>query len=229
MKSKRGKKISNLVDTSALYSLENAVDVLKECPAIKFIETIDLAINLGIDPRKAEQQVRGTVTLPNGKGKKVRIVAIVSGENAKIAKEEGADFVGDEDIAKKILAGWTDFDVVISTPDMMRVVGTLGRKLGPQGLMPSPKGGTLVSDVKKAISEFKKGKCEIKSNRHGSVHVAVGRVNMESGHIIENITAVLKSVIRMKPATASGKYVQSLYISSTMGPGIKLDIEKLIN
>lgn len=225
-KSKRSKNIANSIDVKKKYSVNSAIKLIKSCPSLKFVETVDISLNLGIDTTKPEQQVRGVVELPSGLGKNVRIAVITSGKNLEIAKEAGADFC-DEDLDKKILGGWTDFDVLITTPEMMRKVGALGRILGPRGLMPSPKADTVTTNIEKAIKSFKMGKIELKSNRNGSVHAGIGKVNMSEEELVKNTEAVIKSVIKLKPATASGKYIGSIYLSSTMGPGIKIDVDNL--
>lgn len=223
-KSKRMKEITKQFGSSDKFSIEQAVEKVQECSSAKFVESLDIAIKLGIDPRKPEQQVRGSTSLPHGTGKSVRVVVIAEGEQANIAEKAGADFVGSKEIETKILGGWMDFDIVISSPDMMGIVGKLGRKLGPRGLMPSPKAGTLTSDIGKAVSEFKKGKVEIRSNRQAGVNLSVGKVSMDKKQLVENVEQVIDSINKMKPTSATGKYLQSVYLSSTMGLGFKVDV-----
>jgi large subunit ribosomal protein L1 len=197
--------------------------MVKRNAQAKFDETVELIANLGIDPKKADQQVRGTVSLPYGTGQKVRIVVFAEGENAKAAAEAGADFVGSEDLAKRVQEGWTEFDVAIATPDMMRVVGRLGKILGPRGLMPNPKTGTVTTDVQKTIQEFKAGKIEYRADRAGGIHVRVGKASFPSEHLVKNIRVVVEALVRARPTTAKGQYIKSMYLCSTMSPSVRLD------
>ncbi len=205
------------------YSLDEAVKLVKEVSYTKFPGAVELSMRLGVDPKKADQMVRGTVVLPHGTGKTKRVLVIASGEKVKEAEEAGADYVGGEEMVKKIQEGWLDFDAVVATPDMMRLVGRLGKILGPRGLMPSPKTGTVTFDVAKAVKEIKAGKVEFKVDKTGNIHVMVGRVDFPEEHLKENIKALVEAVIRAKPPAAKGKYIKSLYLSPTMGPSIKLD------
>ena len=194
-----------------------------ETKSAKFVETVELAIRLGVDPRHADQQVRGTVTLPNGTGKTVRILAITSGDNIQKALDAGADFAGDDEYISKIQAGWMDFDLVIATPDMMPKLGRLGKILGTKGLMPNPKSGTVTTDVAKTVEEFKKGKVAFKVDKLGSIHLPLGKVNFTEEQIVENFKVALDQIIKLKPASSKGQYLRTVAISLTMGPGIKID------
>ena len=221
-----GKKIKaamEKVEAGKEYSLEEAVSLVKKMAYTKFDETVDLAFNLGVDPRKSDQMVRGTVVLPHGSGKSVRVLVFAKGEKEKEAREAGADFAGAEDLVEKINKGWLDFDKVVATPDIMGVVGKLGKVLGPRGLMPNPKLGTVTFDVGKAVREIKAGKVEYKAEKAGVVHVPIGKVSFEEQKLIDNARAIIDSVNKAKPSTSKGKYVKKLSISSTMGPGLKID------
>jgi len=225
-----GKKLSAVkekLDLLKEYSLEEAIDILKENSYTKFDETVEMAINLGVDPRKSDQVVRGSVVLPNGTGKKVRVLVFAKGEKEKEARDAGADYVGAEDLVEKIQQGWLEFDRAIATPDMMSQVGKLGKILGPRGLMPNPKLGTVTFDIARAVKEAKAGKIEYRTDKAGVVHVPLGKVSFERDKIVENAIAVLKSVIKAKPPTSKGKYIKKVALSSTMGPGLKIDISKL--
>jgi large subunit ribosomal protein L1 len=205
------------------YSIEEAIDFLKDGAYAKFDETLEAALRLGVDPRHADQMVRGTVVLPHGTGKKVRILVFASGEKIKEAEDAGADHVGDDELAQKIQDGWLDFDAVISTPDMMKVVGRLGRVLGPRGLMPNPKSGTVTFEVAKAISDIKAGKVEFRVDKAGVVHAPLGKLSFASEQLKENTLSLLGAILRAKPSAAKGKYVKGISLSSTMGPGLKID------
>jgi large subunit ribosomal protein L1 len=206
------------------YSLNDAVPLLQKVKFAKFDETVDLTLRLGVDPRHADQMVRGTVVLPHGLGKTKRVAVIASGDRIKEAEAAGADFVGGEDIVEKIQKeGWTDFDALIATPDMMKSVGRLGKVLGPRGLMPNPKTGTVTNDVAAAIKEIKAGKVEFRTDKTALVHVPVGKLSFPVQKLIDNATTVISSVVRAKPSAAKGKYIKGITISSTMGPGISLD------
>ncbi len=225
-----GKKLraaEEKTDRTVEYSLEEAVAKVKELAYTKFDETVDLAFNLGVDPRKSEQMVRGTVVLPHGTGKSVRVLVFAKGEKEKEARDAGADFVGAEDLVEKITKGWLDFDKVVATPDIMGVVGRLGKILGPRGLMPNPKLGTVTFDVGKAVKEIKAGKVEYKAEKAGIVHVPIGKVSFDQQKLVENARAIIDSVSRAKPSTSKGKYMQKLSISSTMGPGLKIDVNSV--
>ena len=220
---KRYNEISQKVDKLKIYTPEEALKLVFETKSAKFVETVELAIRLGVDPRHADQQVRGTVTLPNGTGKTVRILAITSGENIDKALAAGADFAGDDEYITKIQAGWMDFDLVIATPDMMPKLGKLGKILGTKGLMPNPKSGTVTTDVAKTVEEFKKGKVAFKVDKLGSIHLPIGKVNFSEEQIVENFKVALDQIIKLKPATSKGQYLRTVAISLTMGPGMKID------
>ncbi len=220
---KRGKKIAELVDRTRTYSVEQALDTLKKCPPVKFDESVEVSLKLGIDPRKSDQSVRGTVSLPSGTGKKTIVVALARADKLSEAKQAGADFAGNDDLVAKIAGGWTDFDVLIVTPDLMRDVGKLGKVLGPRGLMPTPKAGTVTTEIGKAIRDVKQGKIEFKSDKEGGLNCAVGKVSFTLNQLVDNIRSLLSAVQRVKPQTAKGIYLQSMYLSTTMGPGMKVD------
>jgi large subunit ribosomal protein L1 len=212
------------IDRTRRYPLEEAVQVLIECPAAKFDETVELAVRLGVDPRQADQNVRGTCQLPHGTGKSVRVLVFAKGDKVREAEEAGADFVGGEELATKITSeGWLDFDKAIATPDMMGVVGKLGKVLGPRGLMPNPKVGTVTMDVAKAVTELKAGKVEYRVEKAGIVHVPIGKRSFGAESLVANARAVLQSLIRAKPSAAKGQYVKAIALSSTMGPGVKVE------
>lgn len=227
MRSKRMKQVDTLFDRNKTYSLTEAVEVLKKCPAPKFDQSINIALKIGIDPKKSDQQVRGTVSLPHGTGKTVTLVVIAKGDKAKEALEAGADHVGADEILEKIKGGWTDFSALIATPDMMRELGKLGKVLGPRGLMPTPKAGTVTTDVAKAVKEVKAGKIEFKVDKTGNVNNAVGKISFKTDNLVENMNVLLNAIARSKPASAKGAFLRSLYISSTMGPGLKIDIQSI--
>ena len=222
-KGKRYNEISQKVDKLKIYTPEEALNLVFETKSAKFVETVELAIRLGVDPRHADQQVRGTVTLPNGTGKTVRILAITSGDNIQKALDAGADFAGDDEYISKIQAGWMDFDLVIATPDMMPKLGRLGKILGTKGLMPNPKSGTVTTDVAKTVEEFKKGKVAFKVDKLGSLHLPLGKVDFTKEAVVENFKVALDQIIKLKPAASKGQYLRSVAISLTMGPGIKVD------
>jgi len=221
--SKRMKQSHGLVDRDKTYGLRDAVDLLKNAPATKFDESVDLAVNLGVDPKHADQMVRGGIVLPHGTGKSVRILVFAKGDKEKEAQAAGADHVGADDLAKKIQEGWLEFDRVIATPDMMGVVGRLGRVLGPRGLMPNPKLGTVTMDVGRAVAEQKSGKVEYRVEKAGIVHVSVGRKSFSVDQLVDNATALIDALVRAKPASAKGTYLKKISISTTMGPGVRID------
>jgi large subunit ribosomal protein L1 len=221
--SKRFLEAKKLVEETKVYPLSEAVGVLKKVPKTKFDETVDLAMKLGVDPKQSEQQVRGTVSLPHGTGKKVRVLVFAKGESAKQAKDAGADYVGLEDLVEKINKGWFDFDVIIASPETMREVGKLGKVLGPKGLMPSPKTGTVTDQLDKAVKEVKAGRVEFKMDKHGNLHLPIGKISFEEKAILENATAVINAVLRSKPSTSKGEFLQSCTISTTMGPGLRVE------
>lgn len=221
------KAVDQMVDKNRSYKLDEAVQLLQSCPATKFDQSINVALAIGIDPKKSDQQVRGTVSLPHGTGQKVTLVVIAKGDKVKEALDAGADFAGAEEYIEKIKGGWTGFTALISTPDMMREVGKLGKVLGPRGLMPTPKAGTVTADVAKAIQEVKAGKIEFKVDKTGNVNNAVGKVSFKKESLLENLNAFLNAVSRAKPASAKGVFLKSLYLSTTMGPGLKIDVQSL--
>jgi large subunit ribosomal protein L1 len=206
------------------YKLADATELIKKTHHTKFNETVELAINLGVDPKHSDQVVRGTVVLPHGLGKTVRVLVIASGDKVREAQEAGADFVGGEDMVTKIVGGWTDYDAVIATPDMMKSAGKLGKVLGPRGLMPNPKTGTVTFDVAKAIKETKGGKVEFRVDKAGIIHCGIGKINFDATKLAENAHAIINAVIKAKPAAAKGKYVKRITLTSTMGPGISIDL-----
>jgi large subunit ribosomal protein L1 len=208
----------------AAYTLEEAMPLLKKAAFAKFDETVELAMRLGVDPKHADQMVRGTVVLPHGLGRTKRVVVIASGEKVREARDAGADEVGGDDLVQRIQGGWTDFDAVIATPDMMKSAGRLGKILGPRGLMPNPKTGTVTLDVDRAVREVKAGKVEFRVDKTGIIHCALGKVSFVPERLTENAHALISTIIKAKPATAKGRYVRSIVISSTMGPGIPIDL-----
>ncbi|MBC7334813.1 MAG: 50S ribosomal protein L1 [Clostridia bacterium] len=228
---KRGKRYleaAKAVDRRAFYEPEEALDLVKQLATAKFNETVEVAVRLGVDPRHADQQVRGTVVLPHGTGKTRKVLVFAKGEKAKEAEAAGADYVGAEDLVEKIQGGWLDFDMAIATPDMMGTVGKLGRILGPRGLMPNPKTGTVTFDVERAVKEAKGGKVEYRTDRTGIVHVPLGQVTFEREKLLENFRTLIEALVRAKPAAAKGQYLRSITVSSTMGPGIKINPQKAL-
>lgn len=220
--SKRVKSLRESIDLKKEYSLEDAISILKEKSKVKFTESLDCAIRLGVDPRHADQMVRGTVTLPHGTGKEVKVLVIAKGSKADDALEAGADYAGFEEYLEKIKDGWADVDVIVAAPDTMSELGKLGRILGPRGLMPNPKSGTVTNDVVSAVKEVKAGKIEFRVDRTGIVHTSLGKLNFETEKLVENAQAFLQKIIKMRPSSAKGQYVKSLYLSSTMGPGMQI-------
>ncbi|HBP90694.1 MAG TPA: 50S ribosomal protein L1 [Nitrospiraceae bacterium] len=220
-----GKKFESALAklTKTLYSLDEASALVKQTAFAKFDETVEMSLCLGVDPKRADQMVRGTTVLPHGTGKKVRILVIAKGEKEQEAREAGADYVGGDDLLQKIQDGWLDFDSMIATPDMMGAVGRMGKVLGPRGLMPNPKTGTVTFEVGKAIQEIRRGRVEYKVDKAGNIHVPVGKVSFQEQQIKENAQSVFDSIMKAKPASSKGKYVKSATLSSTMGPGIHLD------
>ena len=217
------------IDTSKSYDLREAVSLAKKAAGAKFDETVEIALKLGVDPRQADEMVRGTVSLPHGTGKDVRVVVFAKGEKETEAKEAGADFVGSDDLIEKVKGGWLEFDSAIATPDMMGSVGKLGRILGPRGLMPSPKSGTVTFDVAKAVKEIKAGKIEFRVDKNANIHAPVAKVSFSEDQIFENAVAVLEAIVKAKPSAAKGQYLKVAALSSTMGPGIRLDCNLLNN
>ena len=223
---KKGKKYSDsikLIDCTKLYDPEEAIDLVKQTAKAKFDETVEISVRLGVDPRHADQQVRGAGVLPNGTGKKVTVLVIAKGDKAAEATAAGAEYVGAEDMIAKIQGGWFDFDVVVATPDMMGLVGRLGRVLGPKGLMPNPKSGTVSMDVTKAVHDIKAGKVEYRVDKTAIIHCPVGKASFEADKLTENLRTLMEAIIKAKPAAAKGTYIRSAVISTTMGPGIKLN------
>jgi large subunit ribosomal protein L1 len=212
------------IDRSKVYELGTALDVVKKASYAKFDETVDVAVKLGVDPRHADQMVRGAVVLPNGLGKDVRVLVFAKGEKEKEALDAGADFVGAEDLVTKIQEGWFDFDTAIATPDMMGVVGKIGKLLGPRGLMPNPKVGTVTFEVSRAVKESKAGKVEFRVEKAGIVHAPVGKVSFDADALKGNLLAIVEALVKAKPSAAKGTYIKKISVSSTMGPGINLDI-----
>jgi len=228
-RSKRYKKISNKVESGKEYTLDEAISLLKEVAATKFDESVEIAVRLGVDPRHADQMVRGTVSLPNGTGKTVRVLVMTKGSKEKEAQDAGADYVGLDEYVEKIQQGWLDCDVIIATPDVMSVVGKMGKILGPKGMMPNPKSGTVTFEVGQTVKDVKAGKIDFRVDRNGNLHVAAGKISFEISKIKENVKAFLETVMRLKPASAKGQYIRSVTLSSTMGPGIQLDRAALMD
>lgn len=223
---KKGKKYQESlkqIDAEKAYNIDEAVGLVKKTATANFDETIEAAIRLGIDTRKNDQQVRGAVVLPNGTGKTVRVLVFAKGDKVKEAEEAGADYVGDQEYINKISQGWFDFDVVVATPDMMAEVGKIGRVLGPKGLMPNPKTGTVTPDVSKAVEEIKAGKVEYRADKQGNVHVPIGKASFENSKLLENFETVVETLVKAKPAAAKGTYLRNISVSSTMGPGVKVN------
>lgn len=227
-KSKRYREMAKLVDPEKVYKLEEAVEILKKAPQVKFDQTVELALKTGVDAQKSEQQVRGVVSLPNGTGKKLIVVVFAKGDKVKEALDAGADFAGSDELFEKIKNGWLDFGALIATPDMMREVGKLGKVLGPRGLMPTPKAGTVTTDVASAVREVKAGRIEFKSDKHGVVSAGIGKISFAKEKLLQNVLAFVNAVAKAKPATAKGHYMQSLALSSTMGPGLKIDLSGMV-
>lgn len=218
-----------MIDRTKLYDTDEAVDIVKKTSKAKFDETIEASIRLGVDPRHADQQVRGAVVLPNGTGKKIKVLVFAKGDKAKEAEEAGADYIGAEDYVTKIQnENWLDFDVCVATPDMMRVIGRLGRVLGPRGLMPNPKSGTVTMDVSKAINEIKAGKVEYRVDKTGIIHVPIGKASFDREKLAENFKVLMDAIVKAKPSVSKGTYLKSVVISSTMGPGIKINPGKFM-
>jgi large subunit ribosomal protein L1 len=228
MAGKKFKAAAALVERNKLYSVEEAIGLAKKTARTKFDETVDLAVNLGVDPKQADQMVRGTVVLPHGTGKKVKVLVFAKGEKEKEARDAGADYVGAEDLADRIQKeGWTDFDTVVATPDIMGLVGKLGKVLGPRGLMPNPKVGTVSMDIGRAVKEQKAGKVEFRVEKAGIVHVPFGKASFDPEKLKANFNAIMEVIYKAKPQTAKGVYVKNVTVSSTMGPGVKLDLSEL--
>ena len=225
-RSKRYAEAAKLVDSTRQYSIEEAVALMKETSTVKFDATVELSFNLNVDPRHADQQIRGAMVLPNGTGKSQKVAVVAQGDKAKAAQEAGADFVGDMDIIEQIQKGWFGFDVLIATPDMMGKLGKLGRVLGPKGLMPNPKTGTVTMDVAKAVDEVKKGKVTYRVDREGNLNVIIGKASFDNDKLVENFKAIYGVIAKARPAAVKGTYMKKIVLSSTMGPGIPVTVEK---
>lgn len=224
---KRNKEITKAVNLAKEYSVSEAISILKEQSKVKFVESLDCAMRLGVDPRHADQMVRGTVSLPHGTGKTVKVLVIAKGAKIQEALDAGADYAGFEEYLEKIKGGWADVDVVIATQDSMAELGKLGKVLGPKGLMPNPKSGTVTMDVAKAVKEVKAGKIEFRVEKTGIVHTSLGKLNFETEQLVDNAKAFINTIIKLKPSSAKGQYVKSLFLSSTMGPGLKVSKDEL--
>ncbi len=224
MKSKRTREMAKLVESEKLYKLEEAITILQKCPPVKFDQSVEVALKTGVDASKSDQQVRGVVSLPNGTGKKITIVALVKGDKVKEALDAGADFAGNEELVEKIKNGWTGFDAVITTPDMMKDIAKLGKVLGPRGLMPNPRTGTVTTDIVAGIREIKAGRIEFKTDKHGVISAAVGKLSFAQDKLAQNVVTFINAVAKAKPASAKGVFMVSMHVSSTMGPGMKVDI-----
>ncbi len=224
--SKKYLEAKNKVDRTVHYDPVEAISLLKEVATASFDETVELAVKLGVNPKHADQQVRGAVVLPHGTGKELRVIVFAKGEKAKEAEDAGADIVGVEELSEKIQGGWLDFDVAVATPDVMGIVGKLGRILGPRGLMPNPKTGTVTFDVSRAIAEIKAGKVEYRTDKAGNIHVLLGKISFSPENLLENFYTVIETLIKAKPAAAKGQYLKSITVSSTMSPGIKVNTQK---
>ncbi|RFA33286.1 50S ribosomal protein L1 [Virgibacillus dokdonensis] len=227
-KGKKHQEALKLVDRSKAYEVSEAIALVKEAAKANFDETVEAAFRLGVDPKKADQQIRGAMVLPHGTGKTQRVLVFAKGEKAKEAEAAGADYVGDTDYINKINQGWFDFDVVVATPDMMAEVGKLGRVLGPKGLMPNPKTGTVTFDVEKAINDVKAGKVEYRVDKSSNVHVPIGKVSFDNEKLIENFVAITETLVKVKPQAAKGTYMKNASVSSTMGPGIRVDVSSMV-
>ncbi|MCF6094786.1 50S ribosomal protein L1 [Microaerobacter geothermalis] len=227
---KRGKKYQEAlkqVDRNASYDANEAIELVKKLSSAKFDETVEIAVRLGVDPKKADQQVRGAVVLPHGTGKTQKVLVFAKGEKAKEAEAAGADYVGDVDYINKINQGWFEFDVVVATPDMMGEVGKLGRVLGPKGLMPNPKTGTVTFDVAKAVKEIKAGKIEYRVDKAGNIHAPIGKVSFDTDKLVDNLKTVIEALKKAKPAAAKGVYIRNVSVSSTMGPGVRISLSNI--
>ncbi|WP_010528975.1 50S ribosomal protein L1 [Lentibacillus jeotgali] len=223
-RSKRYQEVAKLVDRSKAYDAEEAVALLKETAKANFDETVEAAFRLGVDPKKADQQIRGAMVLPNGTGKTQRVLVFAKGDKATEAENAGADYVGEQDLINKINQGWFDFDVVVATPDMMAEVGKLGRVLGPKGLMPNPKTGTVTFEIEKAVNEIKAGKVEYRVDKSANIHVPLGKISFDNQKLVENFEAIADALMKAKPQAAKGVYMRNASVTSTMGPGIRVDV-----
>lgn len=225
--SKRFREIAKAYSTEKSYTVAEAIAILKSCPPVKFDQTVDISLKANVDPRKSDQQLRGTVSLPNGTGKTMRILVFAKGAKVDEALAAGADFAGHQELVDKVAGGWVEFDAIIATPEMMREVGKLGKVLGPRGLMPTPKAGTVTNDVANAIKEVKGGKIEFKLDRHGVINSAIGKISFDKDKIEENFNSFVHSVLKAKPPGAKGNLIKSISLSSTMGPGLKIDVRSV--
>ena len=228
-KGKRYREAASRYDRDEQYTGSEALGLVRDLAAAGFEETVDLVVRLGVDPRKAEEMIRGTVALPSGTGRSIRVAVFAQGEAANAALEAGADHVGADDLAAQVEGGMLDFEVAIATPDMMPTVGKLGRTLGPRGLMPNPKSGTVTDDVAKAVEDFKGGKVEFRTDRHGNVHMPLGKVGFEQDALMANLRAAVEEMERLKPASSKGRYLKKVAVSSTMGPGVRIDPSKVLD
>jgi large subunit ribosomal protein L1 len=226
---KREKAARALYEEATPYSVEEAMAILKKLPGVKFDESVDLSLRLGVDPKHADQMVRGAIVLPHGIGKAVRVAVFAKGEKEREAREAGADVVGAEDLVERIQGGWMEFDSAIATPDLMGQVGRLGKVLGPRGLMPNPKVGTVTFDVARAVREVKAGKVEFRVDKAGNVHVPVGKRSFPVDQLVQNALALLEAIVRAKPSASKGQYLRSITVSSTMGPGVRVDVQRVAN
>ncbi len=226
---KRYREGRNKTERGKKYQIEDALDILKDLPRTNFDETVEFSANLGVNPRHADQQVRGTVILPHGTGKEIKVLVIARGEKEEEARDAGADYVGSDEFTQKIQDGWLEFDVAITTPDMMSEVGKLGKILGPRGLMPNPKAGTVTFEVARAVKESKAGKIEYRVDKGANIHVPVGKMSFQKEQLSDNVRAMLRELVQAKPASAKGKYIRSVYLSSAMGPSVKLDDSGLMS
>ncbi len=227
-RSKRYQTLMEKAPKDEALDLKSAIAKVKELSTAGFDETIDVAVRLGVDPRKADQMVRGTVTLPNGTGRKIRVLVLTEGEKVKEAEEAGADYVGGDEYIEKIMGGWLEFDSVVATPDIMKKVGKLGRTLGSRGMMPSPKSGTVTFDIAKTVQDIKKGKIAFRVDKEGNIHVPAGKASFDEDKLYENVLEFMREIMRLKPASAKGTYVKSLHISPTMGPSVKVDVQSVV-
>jgi len=225
---KRYSALLEKLEKDKLYSIDEAVEKLKELHSTKFDETVELSIKLGVDPKKLQQPIRGSVVLPHGTGKKVKVLVFASGEAVEKAKAAGADYVGGSEFVEKIKGGWLDFDAVVATPDMMKVVAPLGKILGPRGLMPNPRTGTVTNNIDEVVQELKKGRIDYKMDREGNIHIPCGKISFDKDKLVENIVEAIKSVLGVKPSTLKGTYISKMYLSLTMSPSLKLNSSKIL-
>lgn len=226
-RSKRMQEIDKLVDPNKTYKLDEALALLKKMPPVKFDQSVNLSVKMGVDPKKSDQQVRGTVSLPHGTGRAVVLVVIAKGDKVKEALDAGADYAGADELLEKIKGGWVDYSAVIATPDMMRELGKLAKVLGPRGLMPTPKAGTVTTDVAKAVKEVKAGKIEFKVDKTGNINSAVGKISFGLDNLVDNLRALVQAINKAKPSSSKGVYLRSMFVSTTMGPGLKIDVSSI--